>query len=147
MKQAANKSLDFKEAQRLSGSCPLIFVWDGKQFQYITDVLGVAPLGAMSGDGRLLSNRSHRVHLFARCVTSAEDDANGKPEYEIHLTEELSEVSYFDQVQLMAVDHPADTEIYSNEKWKSPPFPDFRLYELRNACVPRVGEIRARRCP
>ena len=41
-----------EEAQRLSGSCPMIFTWDGKQFRFITDVLGVALLGASAGDGQ-----------------------------------------------------------------------------------------------
>ena len=29
----------------------MIFTWDGGKFRFITDVLGVAPLGAASGDG------------------------------------------------------------------------------------------------
>ena len=29
----------------------MIFTWNGSEFQFITDVLGVAPLGASSGDG------------------------------------------------------------------------------------------------
>src|SRR6185312_10906241 len=41
----------YKEAQRLSGSCPMIFTWNGHEFRFLTDVLGVAPLGASSGDG------------------------------------------------------------------------------------------------
>ncbi len=44
-------ALSFDEAQRLSGSCPMIFTWNGQHFEFITDVLGVAPLGASSGDG------------------------------------------------------------------------------------------------
>ena len=35
----------------MSGSCPMIFAWDGRKFEFISDVLGVAPLGASSGDG------------------------------------------------------------------------------------------------
>ncbi len=136
MKQAPGKSLDFKEAQRLSGSCPLIFTWNGKEFQYITDVLGVAPLGAMSGDGQYFpTDHTEYIPLAGNWLLPL-PDARGHKDYEIHLTEELSEVSYFDQVQLMAVDHPADSEIYSNEKWKSPPFPDFRLYGLQRRVYP-----------
>ena len=41
----------YKEAQRLSGSCPMIYTWNGEEFEFITDVLGVAPLGASAGDG------------------------------------------------------------------------------------------------
>ncbi len=41
----------YEEAQRLSGSCPMIWTWNGRGFQFITDVLGVAPLGASDGEG------------------------------------------------------------------------------------------------
>ena len=51
MKQAAGPGLKYKEAQRLSGSCPIVWSWNGREFEYITDVLGVAPLGASAGDG------------------------------------------------------------------------------------------------
>ena len=44
-KQPVNQHLKFKEAQRLSGSCPMIFTWNGQEFQFITDVLGVAQIG------------------------------------------------------------------------------------------------------
>jgi hypothetical protein len=43
-KQTVLQALNFKESQRLSGSCPMIFAWNGKRFEFITDVLGVAPL-------------------------------------------------------------------------------------------------------
>jgi hypothetical protein len=49
---AVNRVAAIKEAPRLSGSCPMIFTWNGERFQFITDVLGVAPLGASSGDGQ-----------------------------------------------------------------------------------------------
>ena len=49
--QAANKTYKYKEAQRLSGSCPMIWTWNGREFEFITDVLGVAPLGASDGEG------------------------------------------------------------------------------------------------
>ena len=136
MKQAANKDLDFKEAQRLSGSCPLFFVWNGKAFQYVTDVLGVAPLGAMSGDGQFFPTDHTESLPCAANGCSLKPAATDARPIKMHLTEELSEVSYFDQVQLMAIDHPADTEIYSNEKWKSPPFPKFRLYGLKHRVYP-----------
>ena len=49
--QRTNQAYLYKEAQRLSGSCPMIWTWNGHEFQFITDVLGVAPLGASDGDG------------------------------------------------------------------------------------------------
>ena len=51
VRQATNQTHIYQEAQRLSGSCPMIWTWNGREFQFITDVLGVAPLGARNGDG------------------------------------------------------------------------------------------------
>jgi len=48
----------------------------------------------------------------------------------------LHEVSYLDQVQLIAVDHPAGISIYTNDKFKSPPYPEFRLYEAARKIHP-----------
>ena len=45
------RRLQLKEAPRLAGSCPMIFTWNGRAFQFITDVLGVAPLGVSASDG------------------------------------------------------------------------------------------------
>ena len=49
---------------------------------------------------------------------------------------ELSEVSYLDQIRLYAVDHPAGTEIFTNEKFQGPPFPEFRLFRVNRRIYP-----------
>ena len=59
--------------------------------------------------------------------------------YEVRVTEELSEVSYLDQIQLYAVDHPAGTEIFTNEKFKSPPYPEFRLFSVERRMYPKTA--------
>jgi len=123
MKQPVNRLLAVKEAPRLAGSCPMIFTWNGRQFQFVTDVLGVAPLGASSGDGRYFPVDHVEYVSIPAALLDLREGA-----YEIRMTEELREVSYIDQIKLMALDHPADTEIVTNEKFKSPPFPEFRLY-------------------
>lgn len=134
-KQPVNKAATYKEAQRLSGSCPMIFTWNGRGFQFITDVLGVAPLGASSGDGKYFPvDHDEYVQIPAEALTPVDG------RYEVRITEELREVSYLDQVQLMAVDHPASVEIFTNDKFKSPPFPEFRLF----GAAKRVYPSRAR---
>ena len=61
-------------------------------------------------------------------------------QYEIRITEELSEVAYLDQIQLIAVDHPSDVEILTNDKFKGPPFPEFRLFGVaEDGAKARVG--------
>ena len=123
MNQPVNKVVTIKEAPRLAGSCPMIFTWNGERFHFVTDVLGVAPLGASSGDGQYFPVDHQEWVSIPASALQARDGA-----YEIRMTEELREVSYIDQIKLLALDHPADTEIVTNEKFKSPPFPEFRLY-------------------
>jgi len=130
-KQATNKAYRYEEAQRLSGSCPMIWTYDGKGFRFITDVLGVAPLGASDGEGSYFPvNHNEYVSIPGSTLKAV----NGK--YQVRVTEELSEVSYLDQIQLYAIDHPAQTEIFTNEKFKSPPYPDFKLYGVQKRIYP-----------
>src|SRR6185436_13290426 len=139
MKKAAGALtgvLSFREAPRLSGSCPMIFTWNGRSFEFITDVLGVAPLGASAGDGTYFPV-DHDEYVQIRGESLAPVDGR----YEVRITEELREVSYLDQIRLFAVDHREDVEIFTNDKFKSPPFPEFRLFGVREKIRPvRAGD-------
>jgi tetratricopeptide (TPR) repeat protein len=131
-RQPANRMLKFQEAPKLSGSCPMIFTWNGQRFEFITDVLGVAPLGASAGNGQFFAvDHDEYVQIPGRMLLPRDG------RYEVRITEELSEVSYLDQARLIAVDHPSNVEIFSNDKWKSPPFPEFRLYGVNHRVYPR----------
>ncbi len=125
------QTADIKEAPRLSGSCPMIFAWDGRKFEFIADVLGVAPLGASSGDGDYFPVSSHEYVTIPGGQLALRDGR-----YEVRITEELHEVSYIDQVRLIALDHPAGVDIVTNEKFKSPPFPEFRLFGVSRRIFP-----------
>ena len=129
--QAAGKLYDYKEAQRLSGSCPMIWTWDGTRFRFITDVLGVAPLGASSGDGQYFPVDHDEYVQIPDGALVAQDGR-----FNLRITEELSEVSYLDQVQLLAVDHPAGTDVFTSERWKGPPFPEFKMYAVSGRQYP-----------
>ena len=48
---STNKSMEVRESERLASSCPFLYVWNGTEFEYVTDVLGVAPLGHLMPDG------------------------------------------------------------------------------------------------
>lgn len=51
--------------------------------------------------------------------------------------EPMEEVVYLDAVKLVAVDHPANEEIYPNEYFASnPPYPDFKVVTSNNAHPP-----------
>jgi tetratricopeptide (TPR) repeat protein len=142
---AVDRTVAFKEAPRLSGSCPMIFTWNGSRFQFITDVLGVAPLGASAGDGEYFPvDHDEYVHIPGEALARRGDH------YEIRVTEELREVAYLDQMHLIAVDHPEEVEVFTNDKFKGPPFPEFRLFGVEERIYPvratdhRGNDVRSR---
>lgn len=42
---AANQQKDFLEIDRRGSSCPTLFVWDGKRYQLVSDILGAGVVG------------------------------------------------------------------------------------------------------
>src|SRR4029077_887561 len=99
------------DQQILGGSCPYLYTWSGERFEFCTDCLWGAPIGLQLADGVLAPSRSWE-DLRIDGEKLREDDGI----YRLQITEELWEAAYFDQVQLIAVDHPSDVEVYSNEK-------------------------------
>jgi len=127
----AGSATTFEEAPRLSGSCPMIFTWDGKGFRFITDVLGVAPLGASAGDGEYFPvDHDEYVQVPGEALVPVDG------RYRVRVTEELREVSYLDEIHLLAVDHPVSVEVFTNDKFQGPPFPEFRLFGVRERIAP-----------
>ena len=124
-----DKQIEVRESERLASSCPLLYAWDGRKFVFVTDVLGVAPLGELEPAGT-------RTKPFPEEFVRLPDLAPGADgDYVLQLTDELREVDYFDQVKLLAVDHPASEEIYSNEIYSANPGRP-ALYAVRDKRFP-----------
>src|SRR5262249_45491414 len=58
--------------------------------------------------------------------------------YELRGTNELEEALFVDRLQLIAIDHPPDTEVYPNERVTDPPR-QYRLFTTRGAHSPRTA--------
>lgn len=110
---ATNKPMEVRESERLASSCPLLYIWNGERFVFLTDVLGTAPIGELLPDGSRIKPYPEE---FVRLPENVRD-RNGN--YVFQFTDELREVDYFDQARLIAVDHPATEEIYANEIYSS----------------------------
>ncbi len=117
--------------QILKGSCPYLYTWDGEQFAFYTDCLWTAPIGLQLAEGVLAPSREWE---YLKIDGDRLHEVDG--EYRLMLTEELWEAAYFDQVRLLAVDHPADIEIYTNEKVGPPSISEFKLHPVRQRHVP-----------
>ncbi|MFN0085637.1 MAG: FG-GAP-like repeat-containing protein [Blastocatellia bacterium] len=130
IKAGENNSIE--ELDRKGTSCPILYAWDGGRFSFVTDFLGGSAIGArIPGDRWNYPDTDE----YVRVTGDQLKERDGR--YSILMNNQLEEVIYFDAVKLLAVDHPAGTEIYPNERlMPAPPFPDFRLYSTRNARPP-----------
>jgi Flp pilus assembly protein TadD len=131
---ATKNSLSITELDRRGSSCPTLFAWNGKKYEFISDVIGAAVVG-------------HWVSPTAK--NNADPDEWIKVEgsqlrprggyLSLRFGEPMEEVNYLDQVRLVAVDHPAATEVYPNERFlNEAPFADGRAVLSANA-HPVVG--------
>ena len=117
--------------QILIGSCPYIYTWNGERFEFFSDCLWAAPLGLIQASGDMAPTREWEYLL----IPGRQLQARGE-RYVLQLTEELWEAAYFDEVRLLAVDHPADVSIFTNEKVGSPEMAAHRIHTVRNPRLP-----------
>lgn len=129
-----NPTLDtvLEEKQELKGSCPYLYGWDGEKFAFITDCLWAAPLGLQVATGKVAPDRPWEYLLVPGAQVR---ERNGH--YEFRISEELWEIAYFDQIELTAIDHPAGTSVYTNEKVGPPQIAEHKLYALQPWRSPR----------
>ncbi len=109
---------DVVTEQRLKASCPFLFAYNGKQMEFVKDAV---PWGSAIG---------LRINTLgsAQIAATGEWYKIGREQlvphdgyYDIRVTAELWEVYYYDYLALTAVDHPAGTEIYVDERFVIPP--------------------------
>jgi len=117
--------------QILKGSCPYIYTWNGTRFEFFSDCLWAAPLGLVQATGDMAPTREWENLLIAADKLKPRDG-----QYVLQLTEELWEAAYFDEVKLVAVDHPADVSIFTNEKVGSPAMAAHKIHTVKNARLP-----------
>ena len=122
------------EKQILKGSCPFLYVYDGEKYQFLTDLLWRSPLGMATPMGFLAPAET------ADYVKISGDLMKPKSGfYSIQVTEELWETVYVDEVKLFVVDHPGGTQIFVDEKYSPPPFPEFKIYATQQIHRPRAA--------
>jgi hypothetical protein len=156
---AANKRQEFLEIDRRGSSCPTLFAWDGARYALVGDTLGAGVVGHWVGpnerniarpteyikiDPNMLREK-YDTHVSQRAGNVGHpqhfsqdhgpDDSH--PMLSFRFMEPLEESVYLDQVELLAVDHPANVEVYPNEYFASnPPYPPFKVVFSRDARPP-----------
>jgi tetratricopeptide (TPR) repeat protein len=99
--------------QRLKGSCPFLFSWDGEKMVFVSDFIWSSPLG-MYINGQDKSSALQTTD-WVRIRGDQLKARNGV--YDLRVNANLWETHYIDELGLVAVDHPAGTECYVDERF------------------------------
>jgi cytochrome c-type biogenesis protein CcmH/NrfG len=106
--------------QRLKGSCPLLYAWNGAHMQFVKDIAPMsAALGAHDGTGRFAA--IDQTEEWFKIAGNALQPRDGY--YDLRVTNEYWEAYFIDRYRLMAVDHPLGTQIFVDERVASPAAP------------------------
>jgi Tfp pilus assembly protein PilF len=104
--------------QRLKGSCPFLFAYNGKQMEFVKDAV---PWSSAIGL-RINTLGTARVEATEEWYKIGRDQLVPRDGYyDIRITAELWETYYYDHFSLMVVDHPEGTEIFVDERFVIPP--------------------------
>jgi Tfp pilus assembly protein PilF len=129
------------EIDRRGSSCPVLFTWDGARFRFVADAIGPGIVGHWVAPGaRNTPDPTEYVKVDGDMLAARDGRLL------VRLLEPMEEVVYLDQARLLAIDHPAATEVFPNEYFApAPPFPEHRIIVSRDARAPaavRDGEGR-----
>jgi tetratricopeptide (TPR) repeat protein len=117
---AVNADQEISTEQRLKGSCPFFFTFNGTEMVFPKD--GVPWSSAIGlrintlGSADIVATEEWYKIRGDQLV--AHDGY-----YDLRITAEMWEVYYYDYLALMAVDHPVGTEIFVDERFVIPPAP------------------------
>jgi len=120
------------ELDRRGSSCPVLFSWNGKEYEFIADMIGPGVVGHWVAPGeRDVPDPTEYLKVPGKSLQVRD----GKLSF--RFLEPMEETVYLDQVKLLAIDHPASLEVYPNERFAAnPPFPEFAVVPTSNAHAP-----------
>ncbi len=129
---AAGRRTPITEIDRRGSSCPIVFVWNGKKFEFLADMIGPGIVGHwIAPDQRDTPNPEEYFKVAGSQVSPQAGHIL------FRMLEPMEELDYLDRVRLLAIDHPAGTEVYPNARFASnPPFPEFKVIASLGAHPP-----------
>lgn len=127
----SNQNLTY--AQTTKTSCPFLYAWDGEKWSFATDFNWKSPLGMRVARGKAVPH--DQTLDWVKIPTGLLKEDHGS--YYLSTTEELREISYFDMMRLVAVDHPSNQEIYLDERFHFGPSPPYEVHTVQQKRLPR----------
>jgi tetratricopeptide (TPR) repeat protein len=111
----------FLAEQRLKGSCPYLWAWDGQKMTFVKDCNWRSPLGLKinAQDTAGVVQTADWVKVDGKYLQPRLGE-DGKPFLDLRISADLWETHFFDEVALLAVDRPRNTQIWVDERFSIP---------------------------
>ena len=87
------------EAQRQSSSCPVLFAWNGLEYAFVSDILGVGGIGYAIAPGEYGEPRPWENFLLPEGLPAVRDGV-----LTVKITEPMEEATYLDAARIVAYD-------------------------------------------
>ncbi|WP_435019235.1 FG-GAP-like repeat-containing protein [Tundrisphaera sp. TA3] len=108
----ADKILSLNEVSRKTGSCPVLFTWNGTRFECLGDFLGGGGLGYLVAPGVYGQPDRDESVAIAPGQLAAVDGV-----YRLAVVEPMDEVAYLDRLRLDVVDSPPGAMVLLDERF------------------------------
>jgi len=112
--------------QRLKGSCPMLFAWDGRQIGFVKDGSPWSPALGLHINAQAVAGIQQTEEWFK---VPGEKLAPRDGIYDLRVTADLWETFYIDHYSLKVVDHPEGTEIFTDERF-APDVPPLKIFTV-----------------
>lgn len=130
---ARGRTHKLDEIDRRGSSCPVLFAWNGERYEFLSDMIGAGIVGHWVGPGE--RNTSDPTE-YLKVPGESLKPRNGQLSF--RFVEPMEETIYLDQVRLLAVDHPRESDVYPLEHFRiGPPFVPFEVVSSVDAQPPR----------
>ena len=132
IKLEGGKTQNVAELDRRGSSCPILFAWNGTQYEFISDMIGPGVVGHWIAPGeRDVPDPTEYLKVPGKSAQPRDGVLS------FRFLEPMEETVYLDQVKLLAIDHPASYDVYPNERFAAnPPFPEFAVVPVQRAHTP-----------
>jgi tetratricopeptide (TPR) repeat protein len=103
--------LEIAETQRQLSSCPVLFAWNGEEFAFVSDFLGVGGLGYAVGPHEYTTPRPWENFLLPEGSLQPVDGR-----YLLKIGEPMEEIAYIDTARLAVYDLPPGWQMVLDER-------------------------------
>jgi tetratricopeptide (TPR) repeat protein len=126
-----------RQKEGLVSSCPFLYTRGRQGWRFVTDILGIAPLDEWLPPGVKPRLDAEEYVRIEGGLLATHDGV-----LQLAVTEELRETAYLDRLELIVVEHPEATEVFTDESTRQPLYGPLRLAVVERSALSSPAAVR-----